>query len=387
MKKSVVIRAPLLSISGYGVHSRQIFRWLNQRADLQVTSQVVKWGHTSWMINGKMENGLVEEVMKKSGPGPSDSKFDISFQVQLPDEWDPSLASINVGVSAVVETSSCNPKWVESVNKMSAVIIPSEFSKRCLLNSGNIQVPIYVVPEAFIDEIEDDSLLPLPFNVDTAFNFLILGQVTGDNQANDRKNLFNTLKWICEVFHDDPDVGIILKTNQGRGTKIDRMLSRKLVESVISQTRQGPYPKIHFLHGNMSAKEVASLYRRDDIKCLVSLTRGEGFGLPMLEAAASGVPVMITNWSGHLDFLNLGKFIPIDFKIIPIDGSRVDNRIFMPGTMWADPIEADFKDKILKFRKKPHLPKQWAESLKEKVREKFSHKAIFREYDNVFEKL
>jgi glycosyltransferase involved in cell wall biosynthesis len=380
-KKSVIIRAPLLSYSGYGVHSRQIFNWLIKREDFNVRTQIVQWGNTSWMINPKMENGLVEEIMKRSGNG--DGTSDISFQVQLPDEWDPELAKVNFGVTAGVETLTCNPAWIESINRMDAIIVPSNHTKKCLTNTGNIRVPIFVVPESFIEEVCDEEIPPLDIEIDTSFNILLFGQLTGNSPNNDRKNIFNTLKWLCETFKDDKDVGIILKTNTGRGTKIDRMLTRRSIESIIKTARVGSFPKIHMLHGNMTAREVAGLYRRKDVKCLTSLTRGEGFGLPVLEAAASGLPVIITDWSGHLDFMNRGRFIKIDFDLVEIDSSRVDNRIFMAGSKWAEPIEKDFKEKILKFRNKNEIPKKWANDLKGVVREEFSHASICEKYDEV----
>ena len=81
--KSVVIRAPLLSYSGYGTHARQVFRWLLTK-DVEVYTQVVPWGATSWMINPDYEDGLIGEIMKRSVQ--FKQKPDVSFQVQLPNE-------------------------------------------------------------------------------------------------------------------------------------------------------------------------------------------------------------------------------------------------------------------------------------------------------------
>ena len=188
-----------------------------------------------------------------------------------------------------------------------------------------------------------------------AFNFLIISQLTGNSPDTDRKNIFNTIKWICEAFKDDPDVGIILKTNHGRGTTIDRQLTQNLVRSLLGEVREGAYPRIHLLHGNLYPDEISGLYKNKSVKGLVSLTRGEGFGLPLLEAAASGLPVIATNWSAHTEFLSLGKFLKIDYDLVDIPESKIDNRIFVPNAKWADPYEKDFKRKILKFKKKNDL--------------------------------
>ena len=356
-----IVRAPLLSISGYGVHSRQIFKWLNQRSDLELFTQVVQWGDTSWMINPEMEDGLVERIMERSYL--PEFKTDVSFQVQLPDEWDPSLSKINVGITALVETDTCNPEWIDCINKMDLVIVPSQHAKDTILNTGTPTTPIEVVPESYLEAIDSSSNDELDVDLNTSFNFLVIGQVTGGDQWTDRKNLFLTLKWLCETFKDDKDVGIILKTNHGRGTKIDKGITTNKVNQLAKDVRLGEFPKIHLVHGNLSPLEMVSLYSHRSVQCFVSLTRGEGFGLPLLESAAMGIPIIATNWSGHLDFLKLGKFIPIKYEMQAIPESRVDNRIFIKNSRWAQPDEEDFKKKIKKFRNSYLKPRSWAADL------------------------
>jgi len=382
--KTVLLRAPLLSYSGYGVHSRQIFRWLMTKPDLDVRTQILEWGNTSWMINPDYEGGLCGEIMKRSNGTPDDLPYDISYQVQLPDEWDESLGKFNVGISAFVETDKCNPEWLKCVNKMDSVIVPTTHIKKTIQNTGETTTSISVVPEAYIESIDNESINPLNLEIGTKFNFLIVSQLTGTSSDTDRKNLFNTVKWMCDVFKNDKNVGIILKTNSGRGTRIDRALTYGTFQNIIKEARSGEYPKFHILHGNMSSDEIAGLYKLESVKALVSLTRGEGFGLPILEAAASGIPVVVTNWSGHLDFLGQGKFIPIDYKLIDVHKSKIDNRIFTDGLRWADPIEQDFKRKIKKFREKPDIPIQWAKNLREKIKLSNSQDSINNEYDKVF---
>jgi glycosyltransferase involved in cell wall biosynthesis len=379
--KNVVIRAPLLSISGYGVHSRQIFKWLESRKDINIISQIVQWGNTSWMINTDLEDGIVQRIMNTSVE--LSQKADISFQVQLPDEWDHNLAKINIGISAVVETDKCNEGWISAINKMDAVIVPSNHIRQTCLNSGNVTTKIFVIGEWFYDNILLENDEPLDLNLNTSFNFLSVATFTGNDPSTDRKNLFNTIKWFCESFANDKDVGLVLKTNFGRGTHIDRAITKNTLRSILGEVRKGKFPKVHLVHGNLTSDEVISLYRREDIKCLISLTRGEGFGLPLLEASACGLPIIATNWSAHLDFLNLGKFIPIHYRLIEISDQRIDNRIFFKGFKWADPLEKDFKKKIKKFRNSPDIPKLWASKLSESVRERFSSKEIIKLYNKM----
>ena len=380
--KNVLLRGPFLTLSGYGVHSRQIARWALQKEGWNVKIQATPWGITPWFLNDEGDNGLIGKIMQNTIElRPGGPQYDMSIQVQLPNEWDPTIAKINIGVTACVETDRCNPQWVDACNRMSAVVVPTTFTKKTLENTGNIKVPIIVIPESFYDEILDEDIAPLEHDFSTKFNFLVFGQLTGNNPENDRKNLFYTLKWLCEEFKDDPDVGIILKTNSGKATKIDRMVTQKFLTDLLNTVRPGKYPRVHLLHGKMSNDDMVSLYRNDSVKALVTLTRGEGFGLPILEAAASGVPVIATGWSGHTDFMGRGRYIVVDYNLEEIHPSRVDGSVFIPGSRWANVKEKDAKRKFRKFYEKPHLPQKWADDLSNTLKSEYSWSSIKDLYD------
>jgi len=382
--KSVVFRGPVLTQSGYGVHCRQVAKWLLNKHDNDVKFIPTPWGDTPWIINKESHGGLIEEIMKRTvNPENIQQRPDISFQLQLPNEWDPQLARFNVGMSAVVETDRCSPAWVSACNAMNMVIVPSNHAKQCLLNSGNVTVPLLVVPESFSESIEGTVERPSqPLEFSTSFNFLIFGQITGSNPDNDRKNTFYMIKWLCETFAGNKDVGIVIKTNCGRNSLIDKNVTTNMLKQLMVEVRKGPYPRLHLLHGDMEDDDVALLYKHPSIKALIALTRGEGFGLPILEAAASGLPVIATGWSGHLDFLNLGKFISVYYQLGNVHPSRVDGNIFVKGARWAHPSEEDFKKRVAKFHEKSSTPKEWAAELQQKIVSTYSFKKICEAYDS-----
>ena len=84
----VHIKGPLLSISGYGVHARQICRWAFEQ-DFRVTTDITPWGNTPWYTDRDECDGLIDKIMETSTP--LTTKPDISFQIMLPNEWSPSL--------------------------------------------------------------------------------------------------------------------------------------------------------------------------------------------------------------------------------------------------------------------------------------------------------
>ena len=384
--KTVLLRAPVLTMSGYGVHARQVARWLfeqEEALDLDITVEPLNWGHTGWLTDVDAEDGLVGRVLQAADN--TKPFYDVTIQLQLPNEWNPMLGAFNVGITAGVETDRCNPGWIDAVNQMNLVIVPSEFTKSSFLASGNVSTDIVVIPESFVDEVKDQDNCSIDLNLETKFNFLVFGQVTGNNPDNYRKNLAYTIKCMAEALAGHPDVGVIVKSNLARNTKIDRLASTNMFAKLIQEVKVGPGPRFYLLHGNMKNQEVVGLYKHPTVKALVSLTHGEGFGLPILEAAACGVPVIAPDWSGHMEFMKHGRFLKLEHKIAPIHESRVDNHIFVPGAQWAYPTEQDAKKKLVKFVDAPVIPKQWAMELKEKLLKLYDFETVSAQYSKILE--
>lgn len=391
MTKNVILRGPNLIQSGYGCHARQVAKFLlgleEKGRDIKVSFQNLPWGVCTPYVNPDFEDGLIGKMMQR--PLQPGTTYHVSFQLQLPNEWDPFLAQYNIGMTAAVETDRCNPAWIDAVNRMQLVIVPSEFTKKVLLSSGTVTTPIEVIPESWFNEIrnidQNTNSLIKKLNFQTKFNFLMVSQFTGHNAENDRKNIAYTIKWFCEEFKNNEDVGLIIKTNSGRQTKADKRVCLNLLTQIIAQVKQGKGPKIYLLHGAMSNKELVELYTHPSVKALVSLTRGEGFGLPLLEAAAAGLPVIATDWSAHTEFLGLGKYIKVDYTLSKIHESRVDNKIFMPDAKWAFPVEADAKRKLKRFYSNSSIPKQWATDLRNILINSHSPETIEAKYTKLLE--
>jgi glycosyltransferase involved in cell wall biosynthesis len=381
--KKVLLRGPILSKSGYGEHARQVFRYLLEKPNIDVRTELLPWGITPWDLNEKSCGGLVGEAINRSADIEKE-KFDVSIQVQLPNEWDTSRGKVNIGVTAGVETDVSNPTWSSThVMKMDKVIVPSNHTKKSLTNDMSMaEKKITVVREGYYEELlQEQQDKTEKLNISTEFNFLTVGTLTGERPETDRKNLFYLIKWFLEAFNGDKTTGLIVKTSRGRNTAIDKKWTKSLLKNLLKELNHTGTPSVYLLHGDMSREDMNGLYRDESVKAFVSLTRGEGFGLPHLEAAVSGLPVIATNWSAHTEFLNLGKWISIDYELSDIDPERVDNQIFMAGSKWANPLEEDFKSKVLKFRKSFNTPSSWAKKLSETLKEEYSWNNIRNQYE------
>lgn len=354
----LIVRGPVLTLSGYGYHSRQFVHWardLQQQGHFdQVSFEILPWGITPWMLNSQDEydKGIIDYVMANSSQGDRDGTA--SIQIQLPHEWDPGIARFNIGVTAGVETDRVSRQWVEACFRMDRVIVPSQFSKQAFLNSvtdeydrKRLNKRITVINEAYHPSLLSEPAEPLQMlSKLPEKNFLLFGQLTGTDASNDRKNTYNAIKWFIEEWGDDPSVGLIVKTNSGKNTTIDRKITRGKLDACVKEAMRisgkSAEPKVFLMHGAMTEGEKQTLYTDPKVKALLMPTRGEGYGLPVLEASLLGLPVIAPAHTGYMDFA-ADTITRIDWGLVPVPASRIDNVVFVEGSTWVEVDEKSCK--------------------------------------------
>ena len=352
MRKKILFKGPLLTRSGYGEQSRFALRALRSREDLfDIYIQPLKWGMTSWLFEFDEEREWIDSTIEKTiAYTQQGGQFDMSFQVTIPNEWE-KLAPVNIGYTAGIETTKVAPIWLQYANeKVDKIITISSHSLNVFKNTKAIAENPQT-GERFNYELQTpieyinypvktyESLPELNLSFDTAFNFLAVAQF------GPRKNLTNTIKWFIEEFHDD-NVGLVLKTNIAKNSVIDREKIREDLTNFVSQFPDRKC-KFYLIHGDMTDEEMHALYEHEQIDAFLALPHGEGFGLPIFEAAYSGLPVVATGWSGHLDFLvdEEGKeqFYNVAFDLQPVQDKVVWENVIIKESMWAYPREQSAK--------------------------------------------
>ena len=284
----------------------------------------------------------------------SKSQFNETYQVCFPNEWK-KISDYDVGITAGIETTICSLDWISCINKMDKVIVPSEFSKRVFLNSSdyyktNLNTEIIVIPEYYHEEFDLHEEKDNVFinEIKTSKNILISGQLTSYNTELDRKNIFNTIEYTIRELSNYEDYGLIIKTNLGKNNINDFLKLKSIMAKYYKELKKElkNIPNIYLLHGDMSPFELKTLYSSEKITAFVSCTRGEGFGLHMLEAAVCGLPIISTNWSAYTEFLDY--FGKIKYKLVDIPESKVDN-IFVKNSKWAEFDVDSFKENLNNF--------------------------------------
>jgi glycosyltransferase involved in cell wall biosynthesis len=93
-------------------------------------------------------------------------------------------------------------------------------------------------------------------------------------------------------------------------------------------------PNVYLLHGSLSSDEMNKLYNHPKVKCFISLTHGEGFGRPMLEASMVGLPVITSAWSGQIDFLSETDSMLLGGTLISVPKSQIWKDIIIEEAQW-----------------------------------------------------
>jgi glycosyltransferase involved in cell wall biosynthesis len=354
MKKKILLKGPLLTRSGYGEQTRFALRALRSRSEIfDVYIQPLNWGVTSWLIEDNEERRWIDQAIEKTiGFIQQGGQFDISLQVTIPNEWE-QLAPINIGYTAGIEATRVTPHWLEKTKIMDKIITISNFSKSAFEQTnyqgtdektGQQVVLSNTTPIVSVNyPVKTYANLPeLDLNLKYDFNFLIVAQF------GIRKNLENTIKWFVQEFKDD-EVGLVVKTNLAKNCLMDREVVLDRIKH-LTGTVSDAKCKVYLLHGDMTDEEVHSLYCHPKLKAMVSLPHGEGFGLPMFEAAYSGMPVVATGWSGQLDYLvdenQKEQFYNVSYDIQPIQDKAVWEGVLAKEAMWSYPRESSAKTQM-----------------------------------------
>ncbi len=355
MKKKILLKGPLLTRSGYGEQARFALRALRSKPDLfDVYIQPLRWGATSWLFEDNEEREWIDQAIEKTiGFIQQGGQFDISLQVTIPNEWE-KLAPYNVGYTAGLEATRVPPVWIEKLNSMDKVITISSFSKDIFESStyegthSETGQQVQLVPNTPISVVgypvkTHSATPPLDLDLKYDFNFLSIAQFAV------RKNIEQTIKWFMQEFRDD-EVGLVLKTNLAKNCLMDREATLNKLKQLVSSLSDGAKCKLYLLHGDMTDEEIHSLYCHPKLKALIALPHGEGFGLPIFEAAYSGMPIVATGWSGQLDYLvdenKKEQFYNVSYDIQPIQEKAVWDGVLMKEAMWAYAKESSAKTQM-----------------------------------------
>lgn len=379
-KVTCVVSACPDTYSGYGRRSLDFIKQLlliKPDWDIKILSQ--RWGDTRM---GFLEDSGEWEVLSRVVPG-VDKKPDVWIQITVPNEFQP-VGRYNIGVTAAIETTLCDPSWIEGCNRMDLVLVSSEHGKRSIADvrytnqANGAELKLVKPMEVLFEGIDTDIYFKQPEpkkaaalkDLKNSWNFLCVGHWLQGNFGEDRKNIAYTIKAFLETFKDvEQAPGLILKTSHATTSYIDQ---DTLIDQIYDIRETVAYkkslPNIYLLHGDLTDQEINEVYNDPRVKALVSLTKGEGYGRPLAEFATIGKPIMVSGWSGHLDFLKEKGTVFVGGKLDKVHPSAVQPHMILAEASWFRPddtqVVAGFREIYKNYSKWLVAAEQQAKTLR-----------------------
>ena len=396
MKKKILVKAPLLSRSGYGEQSRFALRALRTREDLfDIYALNLNWGGTGQIAENSEESQYIKNSIEKlsayANSAGGQPTFDISLQITVPNEFE-KIAPVNIGYTAGIETTRVAGEWIQKSNAAcDKLIVISNHSKKVFeqtkydiqtpdgtqMKDWGLQVPVEVVNYP----VREHTAEELNIDLVTDTNYLCVAQ------WGVRKNMENTINWFVEEFKDNPAVGLIVKTNSVKESILDREHTTARLTALLGQHKDRKC-KIYLLHGEVSPGQLTWLYQHPTMKALINIGHGEGFGLPMFEAAYNGLPLITVPWSGQLDFIckpnknkkNVPKIIKVDYDLKPVQAEAVWKGVIEAESMWCYPREASYKKALRESLTKEKHYKKEAKILQKHILKNFTAEKMYEQF-------
>jgi hypothetical protein len=352
MKPLFVISSPFDTYSGYGARSRDLIKAIIKTDKYNVKLLSQRWGNTpfgfcednpewKFLINLTLINNQLTQ------------QPDIWAQVTVPDEFQP-VGKYNIGFTAGIESTLCIAEWIEGCNRMDLNIVSSEHSKKVFKESkyekrnkqtnaleGMVELtkPIEVLFEGVNTDIYKilDTPCSLDINIKEDFAYLFVGHWMPGDLGEDRKNVGLLVKAFYETFKNKAKKpALILKTSQVGSSYIDKEEILKKIKLIRKTVNSTNLPKIYLLHGEFTDIEMNEIYNHSKVKAMVNLTKGEGFGRPLLEFSLIKKPIITTGWSGHTDFLSQEFTNLIKGQLANVHPSTA-NQFLLTESQWFSP--------------------------------------------------
>jgi hypothetical protein len=318
-KPTFVISCPIDTYSGYGARSRDIVKAIIEleKYDVKILSQ--RWGSTPrGFIKANPEWEFLTPHLLNSPQLPTQPE--IWMQITVPNEFQP-VGKYNIGCTAGIETTIAPAEWLEGCGKMNLILGSSEHTISVLKNSKyekrdqQTNQSIGFVEwkgdsEIMFEGANTDLYKPTKStfdlsNVKEEFAYLFVGHWMQGAMGEDRKNVGLLVKAFYETFKNKTKKpALILKTSQVGSSYMDRDELIKRIKSIKNTVNSTNLPNVYLLHGEFTDVEMNEIYNHTKVKAMVNLTKGEGFGRPLLEFSLTNKPIISSNWSGHIDYLN-----------------------------------------------------------------------------------
>ena len=273
----------------HGLHSLAIVNRALCRALLERGHDVgLIWDSSHAGVTAESERVVLDESLAaRVGRGPVGGPA----QVSVRHHWPPSLHPPGEGRWVLMqpwEFGSLPKAWLRALHEVDEIWAYSRSTRDCYLEAGVPERRVRVIPLGVDPEVFKPGQAPLVLPPGPRFRFLFVGGTIF------RKGIDVLLAAFERAFQPGDDVGLVIKD---MGSK--SFYRGQTAETRVAALRERGY-SVNYIDRNLDEQDMARLYAACD--CLVHPFRGEGFALPIVEAMASGLPVIVTGAGPVLDY-------------------------------------------------------------------------------------
>ena len=398
-KPLAVVSCPLDTYSGYGARARDFVKALIALDKYEVKTLSQRWGNTRFGYLADHNEDLLSSTIIPQLP----KKPDLWIQITVPNEFQ-AVGNYNIGVTAGMESTLVHQTWLEGCNRMDLILTSSKHSLDVFKgtryemkekNSDKIVKTIMLEKpvEILLEGADLTKYFAEPTNafdlssVQESFNYLFVGHWMQGNIGQDRKNVGYLIKAFLETFKNKQNApGLILKTQQVGSSLLDKERILDKIDS-IRKTVKGKLPNIYLITGELTDEQINQLYNNPKVKAMISFTKGEGFGRPLLEFSLTGKPIIASAWSGQVDFLDKDKAVLIGGSLTNVDPSAAVKDMILAESKWFTPDDGQVGNALTKVFKKYKDFVRPAKQLKNVNKKNFSFEKmveILKGYDNKY---
>jgi glycosyltransferase involved in cell wall biosynthesis len=321
---------PALDYSGYGEANRHDIAALVS-AGVEVSVELTRH---SLEIS---EFGRLGQLVQSRANIPL--KYDIKILHTTPNIYNRFIEPGKYHIGRIIwETSKLPPDFVEGAKMMDEIWTASKYTAQAIKNSG-INKPVYIIPEAIDTDIP--LIQPLEFEGKSGYYFYSVFEFT------ERKNPSTLLRAFWEEFESTEGVSLVIKTHIDNFTPDKRRELRSAIATIKNRIKLKRYAPVYIFNTLMTRKQVYRFHQTFD--CFVSPHRGEGWGVPQMEAMLLGKPIISTDCGGiHESLTNNEDAFLIPYKLIPLVANSRNQQWYLPDQMWADVDMVELK-KAMRF--------------------------------------
>jgi glycosyltransferase involved in cell wall biosynthesis len=352
MKPLFIISCPFDTYSGYGARSRDLVKAIIETDKYEVKLLSQRWGNTPFgFCTNNPEWSFLKDYALATPQHPTQPE--IWMQITVPNEFQP-IGKFNIGCTAGIESNICPGDWIEGINRMDLTLVSSNHTKKVFeeskfekrnsqTNALESQISLEKPVEVLFEGADTDiyKVLNTPCSLDISikedFAYLFVGHWMEGDLGEDRKNVGLLVKAFYETFKNkSKQPALILKTSQVGSSYYDREEILKKINKIKKTVNSKNLPSIYLLHGDFTDEEMNEIYNHSKVKAMISLTKGEGFGRPLLEFTLTKKPLITTGWSGQMDFLNPEFTNLVGGTLTPVHPST-KNQFLLSDSKWFSP--------------------------------------------------